>query len=396
VPTFEPRRSAPTTAPAAVGRGKRWRRLALGLALLAAAAALAAPGWRHVQAARLLLASLDPKAAPTRLALDLDGVHAQAETIALRDGSVLRSRRYRRESSGRAPGLILLHGVHPLGIDEPRLQRLARAFAASGIEVHTPELPQLLALDVDPGVIEQIARCAAALRKQHAGEKLGAFGISFTGGLLLLAAATPEGTRAFAFVAAAGAHHDLRRVALHFAGEAARGPDGQRAAGASDPYGARVLVAAYAPAFFAPADVPIARLALRAYLGEQYPKARSAAARLSPAGAARFAAVVEPHGHALAPLLRQLAEREAASLAELSPAGRLSGLRVPTLLLHGHSDPIVPSTESAWLAREVPAAQLEHVLITPALRHAEAGGTPTVREQLALVHFVAAMLEDRR
>ncbi|HMI89757.1 MAG TPA: hypothetical protein VK509_00260 [Polyangiales bacterium] len=365
-------------------------------ALLAVLAALAVPGWRRVQAARLLLASLDAKVAPNAFALDLERVTATPETIALREGGALRSLRYSRDPAVIAPGLILLHGVHPLGIEEPRLQRLARAFAASGLEVHTPELPQLLSLDVDPHVVQQIASCADALRAQRNGRKLGAFGVSFTGGLLLMAAASPAGARSLAFVVAVGAHHDLRRVARHFAGETAHGPSGERAAAASDPYGARVLVAAYAPAFFAPPDVPVAREALRAYLGERYAEARKAAARLSPAGAARYAAVVEPGGRGLAPLLRQLAQGQAGSLAALSPAGHLRELRVPALLLHGLSDPIVPSTESAWLAREVPQAQLERVLITPALRHAEAGGAPSLGDQLALVEFVAAILADLR
>jgi dienelactone hydrolase len=360
--------------------------------LTAALAALVAPpGWRRIQAARLLLASLDAGTAKGAFALDLERVRVTPETIALREGGSLRSLRY-SVAAGTAPGLILLHGVHPLGIDEPRLQRLARAFAASGLEVHTPELPQLLSLDVDPRVVGQIAGCADALSAQGAGRKLGAFGISFTGGLLLMAAATPAGARSLAFAVAVGAHHDLRRVALHFAGETARGPDGERASAASDPYGARVLVAAYAPALFAPADVPIAREALRAHLGEHYAASRRAAGRLSAAGAGRFASVVEPGGRGLPPLLRQLAQAQAASLAALSPAGKLRGLRVPALLLHGHSDPIVPSTETAWLAREVPAARLERVLVTPALRHAEAGGAPSLGEQLALVNFVAAVL----
>jgi pimeloyl-ACP methyl ester carboxylesterase len=375
---------------------KRARRLAVMAGFLAVFAALVAPGWRRVQAARLLLASLEPKGPAGAFAFDLDRVTRTPETISLRAGGALRSLRYSREPAGTAPRLMLLHGVHPLGIDEPRLQRLARAFAASGLEVHTPELPQLLSLEVDPRVVEQIASCADALRAQRAERKLGAFGVSFTGGLLLMAAASPTGARSLAFVVAVGAHHDLRRVALHFAGDTARGPDGERAGAASDPYGARVLIAAYAPAFFSAPDVPIAREALRAYLGERYGEARKAAAQLSRDGAARYAAVIEPHGSGLASLLRKLAEGQEASLAALSPAGHLRGLRVPVMLLHGRADPIVPSTESAWLAREVPPAQLERLLITPALRHAEAGAAPSLREQIALIDFVAAILADRR
>lgn len=367
----------------------------ISLAVIAGALAAAPAFWLRVRAARLLVSAFDERPA-SLLALDLDAVRAESETIALADGSALRSRRYRAADRESASALILLHGVHRLGIDEPRLQRLARAFAASGVEVHTPELPQLLGLEVDPRVIAQIAATADALRARHHGRKPGAFAISFTGGLVLMAAATERGAHSLAFVAAVGSHCDLRRVALHFAGERARGPEGMLAPPALDPYGGRVLVAAYAHALFSAADAPLAREALGLYLSEQYAAGRAAVTRLSPAGAARLAPVLAQDGHGVAPLLRELAGTQRTSLAALSPAGHLKHLRVPVLLMHGTGDPIVPSTETAWLAREVPRERLDHVLITPLLRHAEASVAPAVRDQLAVVNFVAALLAHLR
>ena len=393
--TRSPEPSAATTS-ARAGR-RRWLRMA-GLGVLALLLAAGPALWLRVRAARLLLATFDSEPAGGLLALDLAAVRVEPETIALAGGRSLRSYRYRTAGRGddTGPALILLHGVHRLGIDAPRLQRLARAYAASGVEVHTPELEQLLALDVDPRVITQIAACADALRVQRGGRKLGAFAISFTGGLLLMAAASDEGARSLSFVAAVGSHHDLRRVALHFAGERARGPDGQLAPAVFDPYGGQVLVAAYADALFAPSDVALAREALGLYLSEQYAAGRAAVNRLSPAGAARLRPVLTPDGRGVAPLMRELVESQSGSLAALSPAGHLRRLRLPALLMHGVDDPIVPSTETAWLARELPAAQLERVLITPVLRHAEASAAPAFGDQLAVVSFVAAILADSR
>lgn len=346
----------------------------------------------RVRAARLLLATLDANAGSGALALATDTVRASDERIALADGTHMRSRRYSAEANADAPVLLLLHGVHPRGIDEARLQRFARALAAGGLEVHTPELPELLSLDVSASVVPRIAACAAALRAQHRGRKPGAIGISFTGGLLLMAAATPQGAQSLAYVVAIGAHADVRRVAQRYAGQPARGPNGERADSPVDPYGARVLIAAYAPALFAPADVAPAREALRLYLAERYGDARAATTRLSTAGAARVQAMLAPDGRALRSALAELARTHAGSLAALSPTGHLARLRVPTLLLHGAEDPIVPSTETAWLAREVPPLALERVLVTPALRHAEASRQPSLAQQLALVDFVAAIL----
>ena len=38
-----------------------------------------------------------------------------------------------------APGLVVFHGVHHLGLNEPRLMSFARAMASCGLQVLTPE-----------------------------------------------------------------------------------------------------------------------------------------------------------------------------------------------------------------------------------------------------------------
>src|SRR5579862_9554483 len=62
----------------------------------------------------------------------------------------VRVRRYVPEGMPDAPGLVILHGVHRLGIDEPRLIRFARSLAGAGLRVLTPELRELADYRVDP------------------------------------------------------------------------------------------------------------------------------------------------------------------------------------------------------------------------------------------------------
>ena len=72
----------------------------------------------------------------------------------------------------------------------------------------------------------------------------------------------------------------------------------------------------------------------------------------------------------------------------------LDRLRVPIFLLHGAGDTVIPATETAWLARDVPASQLRDVLISRALVHVEPGGQATWYEQWELLHFVAEVLAE--
>ena len=52
------------------------------------------------------------------------------------------------------PGIVLLHGVHWLGIDEPRLVTFARALSASGVTVFTPPVKELADFRISP-----VSRC---------------------------------------------------------------------------------------------------------------------------------------------------------------------------------------------------------------------------------------------
>src|SRR5690606_21110023 len=102
----------------------------------------------------------------------------------------LRAHRYAGSEEGAL--VVLVHGVHPDGIDEPRLVRFARSLAAAGLLVYTPELPALARARLDPGTASVLAdACSAIARREHR-RSLGVVGISFGGGLALRAASQTE------------------------------------------------------------------------------------------------------------------------------------------------------------------------------------------------------------
>ncbi len=115
-----------------------------------------------------------------------------------------------------APGIVLLHGVHALGIEEPRLVSFARALSASGVRVFTPPVKELADFRISSASISTIGLAARALHHQVGRGPVGVIGFSFAGGLALLAAADPRYANDIGFVAAIGAHDDLSRVARFF------------------------------------------------------------------------------------------------------------------------------------------------------------------------------------
>ena len=89
------------------------------------------------------------------------------------------------------PHLMIVHGVHHLGIHDPRIIAFARALSEGGVQVFTPEMPDLTDYRITPATTALIG--VAARQFSHAcGTPVGVLGISFSGSLSLIAATDPR------------------------------------------------------------------------------------------------------------------------------------------------------------------------------------------------------------
>jgi pimeloyl-ACP methyl ester carboxylesterase len=311
-----------------------------------------------------------------------------------------RARLYAPADDDDPPGVVLIHGVHARGIDEPRLRVFAQSMASAGLAVMTPEIVELTEYRLEPGTIDRIGDAARALARDLGSERVGVIGVSFSGGLSLMAAARDAGGGAIGWVLSVGGHHDLMRVARFYAGERVEGPNGEHLATAPHPYGAGVLVYRHVEELFPAEDVPEARAIVRELLHDRWREAHARADDLATdAGRARIRSVLDvddPGRDALARDLLAVLERHRRSLDLASPRGALARLDTPVFLLHGADDPVVPATETLWLAHDVPPAALERTLVTDAIRHAEYGREPTFAERWDLVRFMASVLATAR
>jgi hypothetical protein len=231
-------------------RRAKWQ-IAL-LVLLALAALLVRPASAHLRAASLLVRFSDPEAKGAIADLarhEVDQSFTMLESGA--DHATVRARIYTPRDVANPPGVVIAHGVHFRGIDEPRLIRFAMTIAATGVAVLTPEVAELCDYKIDPRSIETIGS-AAHFFKTRLGKQsgVGVMGLSFAGGLSLIAAADPRFTDDISFVVAVGAHDDLARVLRFFATDAIENPDGTSSKLHAHDYGAVVLVYSHLESFF--------------------------------------------------------------------------------------------------------------------------------------------------
>jgi dienelactone hydrolase len=302
-----------------------------------------------------------------------------------------RYRIYKPSDVSNPGGIVVLHGVHHLGLEEPRLVHFSRALAAAGIEVMTPELKDLADYHVTPETIDEIGASAVLLSTQMKQPKVGVMGLSFAGGLALLAACQPEYAQRIGFVFTIGAHDDLARVARFFATNTVENPNGSTTPFAAHEYGVLILAYSHLEDFFSPQDVPVAREALRLWLWEQ-PEASRKAEQLSPAGHAEWELLLHHRDQLRQKFLDEI-KLHSDEMQAVSPHGQIGGITVPVFILHGSGDTVIPATESRWLARDIPANKLKAILDSPAVIHANVGDT-SLREKWALVDFLAQVLDS--
>lgn len=305
----------------------------------------------------------------------------------------LRFRLYRPQGGGRPGGIVLLHGIHRAGIEEPRLVNFARNLAGAGIEVMTPELQDLADYRVTPRTVDVIGDAAVVLSRTMGLPKAGVVGLSFGGGLALLAASKPEYADSIGFVVAVGAHDDMNRVARFFAVNIVEEPNGSSVAFKAHEYGVLVLAYSHMEDFFSPQDMPAARDALQKWLGEQPADAMKAAQAMSPAGQQELDLILH-HRDQLQPVLFQAIQRHSDEMQAVSPRGQIGNLRTPVYLLHGAGDSVIPSSETLWLAKDVPPQALKSVLISPAMNmiHVDGQRKVSLSEKWALVEFLARVV----
>src|SRR5439155_2303920 len=149
-----------------------------------------------------------------RTIADLDTVHVQEREVTIpTPRGALRARVYEPPWSHRAA--LLTSGLHPSGISEPRLVRLARQLSAGGVTIVTPDIPELSRFEITPAITDAIERAAGWLALESGlspQRSVGLMGISFSGGLSLVAAGRRSLAGHVAYVFAFGGHDDLPRV----------------------------------------------------------------------------------------------------------------------------------------------------------------------------------------
>jgi dienelactone hydrolase len=302
------------------------------------------------------------------------------------------------------PPVLLVPGVHAAGMDEPRLVGFARNLASVGHPVLTVELADLKRYAITPRTTDMMEDAGTWLAGQPAlapGGRIGVMGISFAGGLSLVAAGRAPLRDRVRFVMSFGGHGDLPRTLRYLlTGDQ---PDGTHRP--PHDYGVAIILLNVAGHVVPEPQVEPLRNAILSFL--EASRLDMIDKPLAQAEFARARALEQDLEEPSRTLMRHVNARDVAGLGPmllphvaamgadpaLSPA-RAAPPAAPVFLLHGADDNVIPAVESVLLADTLRArgVQVRH-LVTPLITHAELDRSPTATEIWRIVRFWSDLLE---
>jgi dienelactone hydrolase len=311
--------------------------------------------------------------------------------------------------------VLLVTGLHPAGIDEPRLVHLARELAASGVAVVTPDIPELSRFEITPAITDAIDAAAVWLAGESElapDHRVGLIGISFSGGLSVVAAGRTDLRDRVSYVMSFGGHDDLPRVLKYLCTGVEAQPyrelqlkpvAAESVVRPPHDYGVAVILLGIADRLVPPNQVEPLEAAVRRFLWAAHLD------RVDKAQADReFSALRELARHLPEPsatLLGYVNNRDVAHLGSrllpyisayggapaLSPS-RSPKPSAPSFLLHGIDDNVIPAVESEYLANDLRGHAPVRLLLSGLISHAEADQPARLSDVLDLASFWGDLL----
>jgi dienelactone hydrolase len=310
-------------------------------------------------------------------------------------------------AGGSDRSVVVFPGVHAGGVDEPRLAAFSSRLAGTGVNVASVPLPELREFRISPvstDMIEDAAAWIASDRTLSPGGRVSLAGVSFAGGLALVAAGRSPLADKIEKVVVIGGHADLPRVMTYLC--TGRLPDGTTRP--PHDYGVAIILLAALPHLVPAGQIEPARRGVLAFLEassldstddaksqEMFADARKLADEAPEPSHSILELVNDRAVNALGPRLIPYIE-ELGGAAALSP-DRSPPARAPVFLLHGADDNVIPSSETPLAAAYLEAHGNQRVnwLLTPLLSHATVRPA-TAADAWTLIRFWKALLAEAR
>ena len=292
-----------------------------------------------------------------------------------------------------APIIVLVHGFAPTGVEDGGLNLLAGGLCRSGLRVVMPNVVSEEKIRINTTALSDVDD-AIRWSAITSGEKVSVFGISFSGGMVISAAADPDYTDYVKMVFCVSGYNSIDRLGRYYLGDEMRKPDSSRYAVTPPPNALAPMALQYIDELVPPEEVSPLSEALRMIVFDHRSIDTLPAGFLTPQQHARLDEVLRPTTPAMRRRYQAVLESHGAELAAMSPMGKINEVHGSLYLLHGTLDATIPSAEAEWTRKEaLPKANAE-IVISPWINHAVLVPQVPFREKIRVVYFVSKVLDE--
>ena len=293
-----------------------------------------------------------------------------------------------------APIIVLVHGFAPAGNRDGFLNTLALRLCRDGLRVVMPSITSESSLRMSATALNDIDDTVSWSAKTS-GQQVSLFGISFSGGPVIAAAAAPGYADYVKMIFCISGFNSIDRLGRYYLHDHVTGPDQQ-------PYGTAVPPTALAPMALqyldelVPANSVLSlRGPLQAILAGDSEEEAARRASLTPEQSDQLKDLLSVNTQAMRDRYHALLDHHREELAAISPKGKIANVHGTLYILHGPADTTIPKGEAEWTQQEARPPH-SRVLITPWLNHATLDPHAPVWDKLRAGYFVSQMLETAK
>ena len=258
---------------------------------------------------------------------------------------------YLRPGEGPRPGLLIIHGLSDMGKDDPRLVRLAFTLGRAGFAALVPDFPGLKEFRIRRGSVRAAVAAIRYLAREVPevrGGDLGVLGISFGGGVALVAAAEEEVRQEVGYVVSFGGYFDLANV-IHYYTTRWYSYEAEEGFGNPEPWAKWFLMVHNLDFVEDPLERPLFEKILRRKMRDEGSPVEAEVKALSPATQALYAVLANRDPKRFQALYSEVSPKVRGLVEDLSLGKTLQRVRADIILAHSVPDAFVPHTESLRL-----------------------------------------------
>jgi pimeloyl-ACP methyl ester carboxylesterase len=292
-----------------------------------------------------------------------------------------------------APVIVLVHGFASDGIHDALLNALAQRLCRSGLKVVMPDIESEKMLRIDKAAVDDVDD-AIRWSAKTSGEKVSVFGISFSGGMVISAAAQAGYAQYVKLIFCVSGYNSIDRLGRYYLRDDVREPDGHRYPSKAPPENLAPIALQYLEELVPSEDARPLSNAVRTMAGQT----GSSKASLRGVLTSEQRVLLDDLLRARTPEMRAryhaVLERHRAELAYISPMGKIHDLRSALFLLHGYADETIPIGEAEWTAFEGVHLPNVKINLTSWVNHSILVPGASFPDKLRVVYFVSEMLDE--